>query len=568
MAAEKQTRLLFWFSLCLLIALLAGCDQATPTVPAAVESATHAIFAPTNTPVPQSSTVEPTPTAAVTASRTPTPEGSPAPGADSKAQLRATITSTPPATQQVTWNQAVATPRMLNLFDAVWSPVENRLVGIRSVDAEGGNIGLASAPDFELTSVKIDQTTFSGTSFIWTPDGRRIVFVGPFRLILGERPVDEQGGELWTMGRDGDTPQALFVEAGYSSRFPEFSGWLDPTTLVFTEYEGGGSSSLTIVDTHLAELLTGMMYHGLAFPPNSRFIPVTSWFWSLHRLSVLSKFPKEIPVSTELIPGVNEHVIEFNRDAWPENTGFYFRGWEPGSDRMLVLAYEVDQDFQITSSDLLLWNVSSGTHRALIEGGLDGCFSPDGQLLAAVIAGEPKVGNGILSFDPVPNGPPHLVLIHVESRRVLFSGPVYTDIGSGISSDGFIFETPLAFSPSGRYLAFTVRDESQVQTDEGPLSLTVLDLETKETLTGFPAHQYPELTWSPASRYLVYQSPDGNWNLLDMKKMTSVALTEYAGSVVESPQWSFDGRYLSFTIWKYPLYEMPPQSQTAIFTLP
>lgn len=579
MAAAKRPPLLFWFILGWLTVLLAGCSQpATSTIPAAVASATpSATLAPTNTSSPPSSTALPA-SPVKTATRTPVPgDDTPPkitnPSDDPASQVQETGTSTPAGPQAVAWNQAIDTPYILPMYSVAWSPVENRLVGVRSVDAEAGKIGLTSAPDFQVQSVEIDPFTFYSSAFTWSLDGRRIFFGGPVDGASQEYPVEEYH-DLWVMDQSGKDPHLLTPEVS-GTRFLQFLGWMDPTTLVIQEYNGGGHHTARIVDTRQAKVLAEVSFQGCAYTPNPHFVPLIGGYAGAipRRIFVLSRFVQDKPMDLTfniLFFQPNEYYgIEFKPEGLTPGTGFVYRGWQPDSDRMLVLAYQDNQEGQTTLFDLLLWSVNSGATRMLVKSGLDGLFSPDGQLLAVIITGKPAVVDGILTFEPALDGPPHLVLLHNESRRVLFSSAAFLDVSKFLFNLDFCTgEVSLAFSPDGRYLAFPAPEEGQAQPDGGPVFLSVLDTETRQVLTRLSYAPDAEFSWSPSSRYLVYRSPDKNWNLFDTKKMISVALTEYAGDFISSPRWSFDGHYLSFRVRVAGWDEAPTINYSAIFAWP
>jgi Tol biopolymer transport system component len=56
------------------------------------------------------------------------------------------------------------------------------------------------------------------------------------------------------------------------------------------------------------------------------------------------------------------------------------------------------------------------------------------------------------------------------------------------------------------------------------------------------------LFWSPDGRRFLYEDEQQNWTVVDLPGGTRFRLTVSGGYRLGYPEWSFDGRYLSFSV--------------------
>jgi Tol biopolymer transport system component len=199
----------------------------------------------------------------------------------------------------------------------------------------------------------------------------------------------------------------------------------------------------------------------------------------------------------------------------------------------------------------LIWDVEGGSIRKIIPGGVDGKYSPDGDILAFVTIG--AVSNNSENDKLLPGGEPFLQLMDMTDRGVFLSLPVY----AFVEKNQFIPEiikTDLTFSPDGRYLAFYTYGEVYLDERGWPVGssnqpkdviyLNIIDLTEKKLV--FHARS-SALGWSPDGHQIVFADPDDNWYLFDFTEKRETRLTLHGGRL-RFPRWSPDGKYLSFEL--------------------
>jgi Tol biopolymer transport system component len=200
--------------------------------------------------------------------------------------------------------------------------------------------------------------------------------------------------------------------------------------------------------------------------------------------------------------------------------------WLPDTNQMLVLTWDKDLDLYENApvtTQLQMWDIAANTLTALIPGGRDGRFSPDGVYLAYLVRNE----NG---FD--------IQLLSRADNRVIFTTPQHPNENNEFVNPNF------SFSPDGRFVTFYVRDAGS---PDGSF-LQVFNVSSQQVIAELPATPYWEFTWSPNSEYFLYENEHGGLALFNLKDSSTFLLTENNDTRLSNPQWSFDGSYLSVTV--------------------
>lgn len=360
-------------------------------------------------------------------------------------------------------------------------------------EADVKNIFRISVPDF--TSVSISPLEFvcePVQDLSWTPDGSQIVYSGSFPIDHPLHPSNYgfDNSALYIMDRDGGNNRPINFDTAYG-RWPYFAGWLDDTTLVYKYYAGGGHDFVTKLDIRSGLRSSETLIHmGSGYEPGLNYIAVNNGMWqdeaitavaisefSIHSDPAFSEGQFMICLSNfcGALPCVQSPCLKDNS---------LFEDWLPGSNSMLVLTWESgthltneDQETinRYVDTKLQLWDVDTQAVASVVNGGIFGRFSPDGQFLA------------FHTLSPEPQ----LHLFEMASSRVILSLP---SAEPRLKWSGEVF------------------------------------------------------FWSPHNNRLIYQDDQGNWNILTAPDGNLIPLTINGGARLSRPQWSYDGRYLSFSV--------------------
>jgi peptidoglycan/xylan/chitin deacetylase (PgdA/CDA1 family) len=457
---------------------------------------------------------------------------------------------------------------MIENYAGSWSPTANEIVGIYWINERTGILALAHAPAFNVEPVDLEDANMAGSAFAWSPDGQEVVFGIPKGFDVKAVGINDVTSTLWTVDRSGQKAHPVFAQPK-EFRQLQIKGWMDDQTVIVADYLGGGNWGVEVLDYLTGELLSYARFgEGMTFKPNKDFIPAVSFT----RPFSLFTIPKS-PVQDENSPlGIIGPVFPTDELAAIENewrTQLTFADWWPQTNKMLVawVAYHPeDQANFLRAAHLLLWDIDEQTATSLFPGGIAGQFSADGQLLSTITFGpadlEAVVANAQLSLTPLlSDGKPHLQIMNMTNRQIILSLPISTRLDQTLGKDGrsiqsFLEFTPeFASSPNSHYLAFLTPGPIQVDAGGWPVSvitetaqahLNVLDLQARRLLWSIPSNEGTELSWSPSSVYLAYQDSTLNWQLFDLHRQAVIPVTLSLGENVSDPQWSFDGRYLSF----------------------
>lgn len=263
-----------------------------------------------------------------------------------------------------------------------WSPDGRHLAyAVSSPELSSQGLVVRRLPDLAL----VDRWSMPGISSLsWTPDGTGVAFLfDPGSYIAGIGLARLGRADLIDLLPDGAAEMS--VEDGKS-----FAGWLSDTELAFRLYCGAGCQSLYGLDVTTGALHrlvntdsedgphTTMPGTDYLLSPDGAFLAVTDRSAGPPRAFVL---PWPGP-GEPLRPGIAE--VQFGRVA----------SWAGGE--LALIAYppgDPEEWSPLPDTTLYVWDVAGGSVRPVIEGAFSAAFSPDGGLIAALVAGEPVVGD-------------------------------------------------------------------------------------------------------------------------------------------------------------------------------
>jgi Tol biopolymer transport system component len=433
-------------------------------------------------------------------------------------------------------------------------------------------MNLYSAPAFSATAPGDANKNVVSGSLIWSPDGHDI-FYGVSR---SGTMFDGEYSRIWSSARDGSDPHPLFPDSlDRPFRFLQFLGWMDPHTIVYSGYAGGGHSDIEEYNILKNDVLVSDTVQGSQKPIHSGYIPVVSCARFCTTCVVTSSFTASQSFYETYYTCQSDqgHARPFLRPETYEPTiDTLFQDWQAGTNNMLILAQGEISDTPV--SRLLLWNVDTDKVTSLAPGGLFGKFSPNGKLLAYITSGpsdhyaEKNPQN--LPVDPIVSGDKHyLQIMNINTRQMIMRVLVKAHVmNTALSVSGWDTTEPdeLSFSPDGRYISFvtdgsiTLKDAhfpTEVSiADTSTVYLNILDLQEEKLaqslpLEGYGKYTYPNLLWAPTSRKFVYQDASENWQLFELSNNTIFPITQSNGDQLISPAWSYDGSYLSFASQYY-----------------
>jgi hypothetical protein len=545
----------------LLVGFSAACSPITPTpqippINIPIVSVPGSPTAPKMTIIP-AATSSLQPTASPSQPFTNTPVQSPTAAITHTPTISATPTPHPTATVAVIWGSGIPQPVILDQFWGQWLAREQKLVGNNLIGPHFGEVSLAEEPRFVIRSVEPEPQITLGNTFTASPNGRWVVY-GAVPLAEYDPNRFEYSSLARLNMQDGRVEPLL--TGGERLQWLSFLGWLDGNTLAVSDYTGDGFYRYSLVDISNGSLLTQAQVRGPAWPPNSAYLPVAEETGGSYRLFVLTRSPQAESYAS--ISGANLFARGFPPDYIAPNLNVLYKDWLPSTNNMLVQAFVYNPiTLSITHSMLMEWDVDARVVQLLVYAALDGRYSPDGRSLAFVTSGSaPLYPDGTPSFDLGIQVPmvhqTYLQLMDTTSRKVLFSLPVVSafDRSSRYLID--VYDTPIAFSPNSRYLAFLtpgllVSDQTGKlvilpMSQESAPYLSVLDLNTFQPLLSTPIGAMKDYYFSPNSDQLAFLGKEGNWYLLRLFNSQVQALTTDRGEVLRWNGWSYDGVYFSF----------------------
>jgi hypothetical protein len=428
----------------------------------------------------------------------------------------------------------------------LWSPAANEIVFDTCIDIHqdldlNGDIITAVAPLFnpqKISPLEFICNYQAMSGMIWTPDGQKIFFGGPYADLRPEPYLDEYA-QVWVMDRDGRNANPI---GNANDRWLGLAGWIDENTLIYSGYAGGGHIHIALLDILSGESFASTIVHsGGVYHVNDAYIGTQNGWDSAFNITaaVISRIPQELE---------DDEVDElFNPFLYSLSSDFSSRyeDWLSNTNSMLVLTWE--KELELWGIDLLhdpavtqlqLWNVDTGELTLLISEAIRGQFSPDGRFLAYVTPG-------------IPSPSIHL-LPEMGSGSILSLPLAAKQVGESSSQYNFYF----SFAPNGRYFTFLTPGIVQVDSEGKPIGVdyqpdnihvNLFDMDSQQFLASLSAQEFVPV-WSPDNGRFLYQDQFGTLALYTLADNTAFPLTQTPDARLTNPHWSFDGSYLSVTV--------------------
>jgi Tol biopolymer transport system component len=431
-----------------------------------------------------------------------------------------------------------------------------------------GTIFAAASPDFVPLNLTGSETVCKlPMNTIWSPDGNYIVFSGP----LSEEVEDSEHffdvADVWLVDRNGNSVGRVMPRT--SAKWLTFHGWSDERTVVAGGWAGGGHTYVFDLDIFTGETLAAGSIHGSFGQSHAHYVPGSDGqdYWT--RVSAVA-LDHETKTDYGYLLESGEHLhllgVNFNptNEEFTKEFNSHYEDWLPGTNQMLVLTWEseinpyeyLDQT-EKPETQLQLWDVKTKELIKLLSGNIvAGRFAPDGKTLLFLTAGSLQIDGLSTSED---SNTLYMNVLDIDNKEIILSLP-----SAGSFSDNSLqFVDPSSFSPNGRYLSVVspgfvqLDDENHfngINLPNGEMNETttytsLFDIETRQFIHPFVNLEGTILTsWSPTGELFVFQNKEGNWAFVNMPDAAITPLTSSGGMRLSSPQWSYDGRYLSFTV--------------------
>jgi hypothetical protein len=454
--------------------------------------------------------------------------------------------STPLTNENPIWREGIQAAYM-ETSELEWSPVANEFV-LNTCGGEifqpdlNGDIFIATPPNFEplnISPIVEICVHLSASDTIWTPDGQRIFFGGPYSDD-STAIFPYEFARIWMMDRDGRNAHSF--EDIPEVRWLGFPGWMDEHTLVYSGYAGGGHTYLALLDVPSGRSYAStIVYSSGVLSINNDFIGM--------RYGTDPSFDISAAVISRAAADLHNSEADYdpfaNANELSRDFNSRYEDWLSGTNNMLVLTWE--KDIELWNVDLLhdsavtqlqLWNVDTGDLTLLVAEAIRGQFSPDGRFLAYVTPGTPT---------------PSIHLLPEMGHGPIFSLPLAAKrVGESSAEYNFYF----SFAPNGRYFTFLTPGAIQVDADGRSINVdyqpenihvNLFDLDTQQIIVSLPAQEFVPV-WSPDNGRFFYQDAFGTLALYTLADNTAFPLTQAPDARLTNPHWSFDGSYLSVKI--------------------
>ncbi|MCA9898256.1 MAG: PD40 domain-containing protein [Anaerolineales bacterium] len=456
----------------------------------------------------------------------------------SNTPLAPTLTSmpTPLPLSELIWSESIDVIATTNSQQLIWSPVINEFIVDSCAELPFLDprpdvfIFVAREPDFKIEGLETSEVFCSEyTRFEWRPDGQQILF----NALPVSSPLIESGffdsTLLFAMDRDG-TNLHMLSTGGWLFRF---DGWMNNSRLIKSSYRGGGNWIVSIYDIDSEEELAwAWIYAHLVQDANAQYVATESGepccFMSaaVFSTTLLRPEPEPTPELNQR-EGVGPYINHLSLVEEPRQLLFNskFEDWIDASNQMLVLTWNADVNLasvdiihDTSVTDLQVWDVNSDTLIKVIPGGIWGRISPDRRYLAYL---EPS------SQSPV------LEVLDRNSGTIIFeeaASAEYERFPGAVNAFA-------SFSPNGRFLTFF----------NANAQLVIYDMENR-TIVSTISGSLVTPSWSPDSQRFVFENPSAGLSLFDIQTNRAFPLALSGNDRLASPQWSYDGSFLSVTV--------------------
>lgn len=473
-------------------------------------------------------------------------QSSPQPPASPTSQALYTSTprTTPSATASNSLPESTATPNSDSQFSfpgsieivltevagrGDWSTVDDRFAILGCAEnSPSYQLTLHDPPSFEsqvLYSKEIDCDPLVSHDFSWSPDGKLIVFNGPYE---GLQSISDYS-QSWVT--DLDTAGAFEV-ADQLGRFVTYLGWMDSTTLITSSYSGGGNSLVRFRDI-ANSVETGSSYiYGPIYTPNDSYLPVAidRGFGALH-LVALSRFAQG-----DLFTPFAGATTQF--PLYSTTISSEFMDWRARTQFMLVRIVTFDaEDRAPQASTLVFWEVDTGDMPLSVPNAVYGRVSPDGRWFAYMQA---PPNSSESQFGDCEPGETELNIMDLWVQQV--KATLLVDFSCDFfSSTSLPFEPLFAFSPDGSKLAYIHTSHG----DDGPAgakSVYVIGMPDPVPITTFDAD---ELSWSPSGRFAIVKLTGNEYVLHDLSTGESATFIPEIGQSSFQFEWAPSETYVA-----------------------
>jgi hypothetical protein len=436
------------------------------------------------------------------------------------------------------------------IFDKhLWSPTNDEIL---SMNCDNGIINIIKSSKPNFLPVTLAVTNGEADTYIpditWSPSGQYIFYWGA---------SGDHSNDIWMMNRDGSNPHALNINDIW--RMPTFAEWVDPNTLLYSNYSGGGHSIFSTINIATGEKTEIALAPGEVNQPNNGYVPVTyePFLGEFHMLVISNKLPtSHEELYTFQAEGHYSRVPEFNSSPI-EQTITSFNGWQPNTDQILISWKSYSSpDWVLQKQHLLLWDVVNNSLSLIAPNSFDGGFSSDGLFFANSTIGQEKLIDG----KPVDYENNYHPSRYVSTKQSTEAYTTFLQIFD-IKKQVVIMSLPglyKAFSPNGQFLIFTTAGKVQLDNSNLPIGivqgteqeslLQILDLRSRQLVNSL-GDVSNFLGWSPDNNNFLYQDLSGNICLYNIEEQKSLPITRNVRKLqVSQVNWSYDGYYFILTL--------------------
>ena len=425
-----------------------------------------------------------------------------------------------------------------------WSPVANELAIKFCPDNQLAEkyLFLLTAPTFSLQNLSPPQSVCAQFQALsWQPNGQQILF----DAVLSSDPQMPLPiySRLFVTDRLGVNSQTSTLHSLY---LMSIKGWMDNSTAVLADYGGGGSWIISLFNLETDEVvISERVYVYQLMNISEEHIATQSGEPCCIRSAVVISPQPPNPLHPDVEFESGQYAtylsIIFGENGYEVLFNSRFEDWLNDSQQMLVLTWPAELDLSTVdvlhepaATALEVWDVPSGNLTKVIPRAIYGRVSPNRQHLLFLTPANPA---------------PNLQLLNRVTGEILWTEPVWA---TADELSGVVF-AHTSFAPNSQFATFYTTDSV----------LWVYDLATG-VLTEVGTTVPSQPIWSPDSHRFVYVNESNRLAIFDTRTQTSFSLLREGEAMLGEPQWSYDGRYLSVTIFSRS--EQP--SLVAILRLP